>query len=44
MSEQTKDQVVEQTTAQVDLINANQSPSDFDWDSYESGLNEEDRK
>ncbi len=45
MSEQTKDQVVTETTTQeVDLLNANQSPTDFDWDSFESGLNEEDRK
>lgn len=45
MSEQTENQNVEEVVvANDDFINANQSPEEFDWDSYESGLNEEDRK
>lgn len=40
---QVEEQVVE--TAQIDaLANANVTPESFDWESFESGLNEEDRK
>ncbi len=38
-----EEQVIE--TAQVDVLaNANVAPESFDWESFESGLNEEDRK
>ena len=40
---QVEEQVIE--TAQIDaLANANVTPESFDWESFESGLNEEDRK
>ena len=40
---QVEEQVVE--TAQIDVnVNANVAPESFDWESFESGLNEEDRK
>ena len=40
---QVEEQVIE--TAQIDVTaNANVAPESFDWESFESGLNEEDRK
>ncbi|HEY4539647.1 MAG TPA: 30S ribosomal protein S1, partial [Faecalibacter sp.] len=40
---QVEEQVIE--TAQTDVLaNANVAPESFDWESFESGLNEEDRK
>ena len=53
MSEETKNPEVEETSAQETakatktqktMANANVDPDSFDWESYESGLNEEDRK
>uniref|UniRef100_UPI0039A4D016 30S ribosomal protein S1 n=1 Tax=Ornithobacterium rhinotracheale TaxID=28251 RepID=UPI0039A4D016 len=40
MSEETKNKL----QAEQNLLNANISPEDFDWEAFESGLNEEDRK
>lgn len=47
MSKETKHEEVEGVLNLNDntvLSNANVSPEEFDWESYESGLNEEDRK
>lgn len=41
--EELEDQVLNLDTASASL-NANVAPENFDWESYESGLNEEDRK
>lgn len=46
-SETQESKAVEQTETpkkEVELANANVAPEDFDWESFESGLDEEDRK
>ena len=47
MSEETRNEEVEEvvkSTVESASINANVTPEEFDWESFESGLNEEDRK
>ncbi|MDD3772579.1 MAG: 30S ribosomal protein S1, partial [Weeksellaceae bacterium] len=47
MSEETRNEEVEEvvkSTVESTSINANVTPEEFDWESFESGLNEEDRK